>query len=218
MMTSTRAHDRRRPPRSQEGGAAARGRTCVSCRASAEQSQLVRLIALDDGAVIVDLAGGAHGRGAWVHPSVACLEGAQRGLSRSFERAVRCTGAELLAQVRAAATRRAVGLLLAAGRGRRVAIGGTALDDLHLAGHVALVVVASDARAALSSRAVERAVAAGRAAVFGTKAELGKVFGRDEVAVLGVRDAGLARALAECAALVALGSAPSVQVGSPEDG
>lgn len=60
-------------------------RTCVGCRATAPQRELVRVV-LVDGKAVVDRERRAPGRGAWVHPRPECLTGARRGgLARSFK-------------------------------------------------------------------------------------------------------------------------------------
>jgi len=64
-------------------------RTCLGCRQRAPRSSLVRVVARD-GRVAVDAAARLPGRGAWLHPSSACIDTAiQR---RAFGRALR-TGA-----------------------------------------------------------------------------------------------------------------------------
>lgn len=61
-------------------------RTCVACRAVLEKDSLVRLVARD-GAVVVDHTRAAPGRGAYLCPSVACVEKAAR--SAPWHRALR---------------------------------------------------------------------------------------------------------------------------------
>ena len=53
-------------------------RTCVGCRARSAKRELLRLVRADDGAVRIDIGGRAAGRGAYVHPSDACVERALR--------------------------------------------------------------------------------------------------------------------------------------------
>jgi predicted RNA-binding protein YlxR (DUF448 family) len=52
-------------------------RTCVGCRARAPKPELVRVVVVDDAAV-VDRDGRLPGRGAYVHPVPACAEAATR--------------------------------------------------------------------------------------------------------------------------------------------
>ncbi len=48
-------------------------RTCVACRQSASRDELVRLVRAPSGELVVDLKGSLPGRGAWVHPTRACV-------------------------------------------------------------------------------------------------------------------------------------------------
>ncbi len=63
-------------------------RTCVGCGRKAPQPELVRLRA-DAGTVVLDRAR-AGGRGAWLHPALACLDRALQ--RRAFPRALRAQG------------------------------------------------------------------------------------------------------------------------------
>ena len=77
-------------------------RTCVGCRARAAKSELLRVVAVGDGpyrSLLVDLRGGAPGRGAHLHPTPDCLALAER--RRAFPRALRVDGALDLAPLRA---------------------------------------------------------------------------------------------------------------------
>ena len=60
-------------------------RTCVGCRRTDERSALRRYVRTDRG-LVLDEAGGAPGRGAWVHPDRRCWDRALRG---GFARALR---------------------------------------------------------------------------------------------------------------------------------
>lgn len=61
-------------------------RTCVGCRQTAPASTLLRLVASESG-VVVDERRRLPGRGAWLHPSAACLEQALK--RRAITRALR---------------------------------------------------------------------------------------------------------------------------------
>ncbi|MDR2930350.1 MAG: YlxR family protein [Propionibacteriaceae bacterium] len=62
-------------------------RTCVGCRSTAPAAQLVRVVW--DGAAL-HVSRVAPGRGAWLHPTPACVTAAARksALSRAFRTAV----------------------------------------------------------------------------------------------------------------------------------
>ncbi|WP_242659301.1 YlxR family protein [Thermostaphylospora chromogena] len=64
-------------------------RTCVGCRVRTVKSELLRLV-LVEGSVVPDLQGRLAGRGASLHPSLHCLQLAER--RRAFPRAFRVQG------------------------------------------------------------------------------------------------------------------------------
>src|SRR5215468_6097114 len=64
-------------------------RTCVGCKDRAAKSSLLRLVVAGDG-VVPDPQARQPGRGAYLHPSLACFELAQR--RRVFSRALRVSG------------------------------------------------------------------------------------------------------------------------------
>ncbi|MCV7279508.1 YlxR family protein [Mycolicibacterium flavescens] len=71
-------------------------RTCVGCRKRELAVELLRVVAVGNGAgntssaVTVDSARKLPGRGAWLHPTPQCLDAAVR--RRAFGRALRITG------------------------------------------------------------------------------------------------------------------------------
>ncbi|WP_242396255.1 YlxR family protein [Anaeromyxobacter oryzisoli] len=65
-------------------------RTCVGCGGKAAQAGLVRLVAAGS-RVVIDRAR-SGGRGAWLHPTVPCLERAVK--RRAFGRALRSEGVQ----------------------------------------------------------------------------------------------------------------------------
>jgi predicted RNA-binding protein YlxR (DUF448 family) len=64
-------------------------RTCVGCRQRAITSELLRVVVVD-GNLVPDPRRRLPGRGASVHPDLACLDLADR--RRAFSRALRVTG------------------------------------------------------------------------------------------------------------------------------
>jgi predicted RNA-binding protein YlxR (DUF448 family)/ribosomal protein L7Ae-like RNA K-turn-binding protein len=184
---------------------AASTRTCVGCRAPDDAAATVRMI-VAEGEVVFDLAGGAFGRGAHVHPRAACLAQAPRGLARAFHAPVQADGAELGARLVAACDRRMVGLLFAARRTRSLAIGAQAAMDA-LRERSALAIVATDAGRIASSAEVERAVVAGQAIAWKTKNELGALLGEESIAICAVCNAGIAQELKTLRAAADAGAA-----------
>src|SRR5258708_39417875 len=65
-------------------------RTCVGCKARAAKSGLLRLVVAGDG-IVPDPQARQPGRGAYLHPSLACFELAQP--RRVFPRALRVSRA-----------------------------------------------------------------------------------------------------------------------------
>src|ERR1700751_3968049 len=64
-------------------------RTCVGCKERAAKSSLLRLVVAGND-IVPDPQARQPGRGAYLHPSLACLELAQR--RRVFPRALRVPG------------------------------------------------------------------------------------------------------------------------------
>src|SRR6516162_2532692 len=64
-------------------------RTCVGCKERAAKSSLLRLVVAGDD-IVPDPQARQPGRGAYLHPSLACFELAQR--RRAFPRALRVPG------------------------------------------------------------------------------------------------------------------------------
>ncbi len=169
-------------------------RTCVGCGQGAAQKELLRFVLGADGEVIADLGHRSFGRGIWVHPRHECLGRAQsHGFKRALRRAVEVPMAAILGAITRASERQIIGLLTGA-RGARALIGGS--DAVREQGTaLELLIIAADARAAAQQNWVSAWSARGRCVVWGTKAGFGVLFGREEVAVLGLMDAGIAKAL-----------------------
>ncbi|GAA4733434.1 hypothetical protein GCM10023216_27210 [Isoptericola chiayiensis] len=77
-------------------------RTCVGCRGRDLRSDLLRLVLSPsdrEPRLVVDKRGSMPGRGAWIHPDLACLELARR--RRAVPRALRVAGPLDLDEVRA---------------------------------------------------------------------------------------------------------------------
>jgi predicted RNA-binding protein YlxR (DUF448 family) len=178
---------KRTDDRSKDGAHAQR--TCVACRAVVDRSALVRLIEGPEGAVAIDARGSAGGRGAWVHPSRECIRTAAKrhAAERSLKVPTREVDADaLIAQARDSFARRATGLLSTAFRARSMAVGADVVDHAVSEGRAALLVVARDAGDTTRSRAETLASTGVSLRAFGSRAELGALFGRGEVAIAAV--------------------------------
>ena len=187
-----------------------RVRTCASCRKTDDPEHLVRWVLGPDGQVVPDLLGRSFGRGAWTHPTDACLRALPGALSRSFREAVQTDRATLLERLAEAAEHRAVQLLGAARREGHLALGATPVQAAVKRGSADLVVVARDAQAAASLPEVEQMVRTGRAAAWGTKEHLGALCGRPEIAVLAILDRRLAQRLFGAIAMALRASAAAI--------
>jgi predicted RNA-binding protein YlxR (DUF448 family) len=174
-------------------------RTCVACgvcdgpRAAAG---LLRVVATPTG-LEVDLRGRARGRGAYVHARPACLDGAHRGLVRALGSRVAepsAAAADLRGKLVAACNRRMAALLGMARRLKSVAIGEPRSHEA-FPGRSVLTIVAADAGAVAYGPGVQRAVAEGRAVVWGCQHDLGALLGESDVACCTVSHEGLAAEL-----------------------
>lgn len=207
-------------------------RTCVGCGKRAPADVLVRLVLADASSaaggsarVVPDAKGGSFGRGAHVHVSAGCLgQASRRGLSRAFKREVRAEVSALANDIRQAFERRLEGLLSGGVRAGLVVAGADPVVDALREGRAVLVVVAGDAAAAASRGEVQRAVAEGRALVYGDRVRLAEAIGRsgdrtrEGVAILAVCDHALATEVrrawlcAGSAANAGAGTAPGAAV------
>ncbi len=188
-------------------------RSCVGCGepVARDEHEVVRLVLDDAGGAHVDLRGRSFGRGAWVHTLPACLERAAKvGLSRSFRTHVAVNALDLVRALQAATHQRVEALLKTGARSRKMVMGASAVADAFEHQRAHAVIIATDARAAASSREVALAVVEGRALVWGTKDQLGKIAGRTEVGVIAVVDRELALGLLRCSAVLQMPE-PNVQ-------
>jgi len=171
-------------------------RMCVGCRQHDRRDALARVVREPDGgSVVVDLRRRLPGRGASVHPNLKCVEAAVRrgGLTRALGASA---GVEtLIESLRAQYEARVAGLLLAARRAGHLVIGTDAVADAIGARSVHLLAIAEDARGRKAELLALAEAANIAAVVWGERAQLGKFFGRAEVAIMGVRDEGMAEAL-----------------------
>ena len=64
-------------------------RTCLGCRSRAARSELLRVVVRAQ-RLVIDESSSLTGRGAWLHPTVDCLESAleRRAFARSFRQRI----------------------------------------------------------------------------------------------------------------------------------
>jgi predicted RNA-binding protein YlxR (DUF448 family) len=165
-------------------------RTCVGCSEEDHPLKMERFVFIDDMGLLHDVRRKAPGRGAYVHPSGKCLEGAvKRGFARGFRRKVATPGvAALAADMADGIRRRLVDRLRAASRGGTVFVGGRETDEGFLRDQVALLLIARDAgestRKKYGSNADRKGIPVETAAF--DAAELGALVGRERVALFGL--------------------------------
>ena len=83
-------------------------RMCIACRQPREKKELIRIVKNSDGAVSVDTTGKAQGRGAYICPSVECLEKAYK--SKALNRSLECAMTEeVFSELKRVILRREIG-------------------------------------------------------------------------------------------------------------
>jgi predicted RNA-binding protein YlxR (DUF448 family)/ribosomal protein L30E len=186
----------------EEPSSQASERTCAGCRAVVARGELVRFVHVPEHTpcLIPDVGGSFPGRAVSVHPTRACLSKAVRGgFARSLKCAVQVEAPDLEGLLRGQLERRLDGLLLAAMRRRKVALGTDAVREALPAGAVRLLLVAKDAagrRDELSAQADERGVPVVEA---GDKHRLGRLAGKEYLGLIAVLDGAIAREIAATA-------------------
>lgn len=171
-------------------------RQCAGCAKRDAAEALLRVVLGPEGEVAIDLSNSRFGRGAHVHPSKECVQKALRGgFAKVFKTKVDGDVERLGAQIVSLAERRIEGLLAGARRGRLAIAGADTVCEAIREDKVALVVVATDAAAALDHYEIQSAIAEGKAIAFSNKERLGAIFGRQETAVCAVLHEGVAEAI-----------------------
>jgi predicted RNA-binding protein YlxR (DUF448 family) len=188
-------------------------RACVGCRQRDDREELLRFVAGGHPLQLApDIRRRAPGRGVSVHPRYRCVAAAVR--SGALRRGLG-VGADLVSEVSARQLsqsaaeqydRRAAGLLKAGQRARKLVVGTEAVRVALHAGGVHVLLIAKDAEGSRDelTRAAERLGA--RCLVWSTKEELGRLFGRAMLSIVGVLDVGIAtelRHVVRCAAELA---------------
>jgi uncharacterized protein len=193
-------------------------RTCVGCRRRDARSALLRFaIRKEAPRLVPDPMKRLPGRGVSVHPHRACITRAvSGGLARVVQGKLDVDADALCAMAAEQYHRRVDGLLLAGSRTRSLALGTEAVKRAIDNREAAVLVFASDA--AGSKDDLMKVAGELRLDVreHGTKSELGRLFGRDELGVLAILDPGIASevAIATMRAAQLLGADPRSQVNS----
>ena len=144
-----------------------------------------------------DIRRRAPGRGVSVHPRFRCVDAALRSgaMRRTLGVGVSASARELSQAAVGQYERRAVGLLVAAQRARKLALGSEAVRTAIAAHSVQLLLVAQDAEGSREDL-VHAAARLGRGClIWSNREDLGRLFGRAVLSVIGVLDAGIATEL-----------------------
>ncbi len=163
-------------------------RTCVGCGVVAEKEELVRATALvrDDGVAELAFDVSGKGRGIHVHPVLGCLERASRGgFSKATKGRVHVDVQGWALQIADSLERRALSLLASA-RSKRAVQAGHDASFLAMSQTDTILVVATDAGSVATRREVTGWASEGRVCALATREQLGRVLGRNDIAVLAV--------------------------------
>lgn len=190
-------------------------RLCAGCRRTVPREELLRFAIGPEAPYLApDPQRKLGGRGVSVHPTRACIELAAKrgGFARALKKGVAIDAAALCESAAVLYVMRAESLLIAAARRKKLAIGTDAVRDAlrrpERSGgaeecEVEVLVVAADAEGRREELRAAAEKLGRRCTVLGTKGSLGRLFGRDEVGVLGILDRGIADEVVRCAARAA---------------
>jgi predicted RNA-binding protein YlxR (DUF448 family)/ribosomal protein L7Ae-like RNA K-turn-binding protein len=220
-------------------------RTCAGCRRRDARSALLRFVVrADEPRLVPDPRHRLPGRGVSVHPTRACVDKAvtKGGFAKALASGGLASGGrasegrrstlalstdEVCEMAAAQYEQRVDGLLLAAGRNRKVAAGTDAVRHAMTDGQCVLLVVGEDA-AGRREELVERATRLAEEGVglgvvtFADKAKLGRLFGRAELGAVAILDEGIAtevaRACAHVTELMKAGAARAAMRGAASAG
>jgi len=171
-------------------------RTCIGCRETFEQQDLMRFVRSPQGEILPDLMHKMPGRGAYVCYRAECLENAteKQQFQRSFKQPVSSLGIkslrELIIKQLAQQLKGYLSLLRKAGQ---LKVGGNLIEDTLKKDTFVMVLMATDIAAKRSTR-LERQAQACRVVYgyFATMEELGHWVGKGETSAIGIMSGGLA--------------------------
>ncbi len=184
------------------GGQFGPQRTCLGCRKPLGKDDLVRYVLDPEGEVVVDYRQKLPGRGAYTCLTPNCVRAAvKRGqFERAFRGRNRRTDPVALLEEARRQLEEKVDSLIGMVRKAGMAIGGSngVLAALEKGESLTLVLMARDISEGVGEKVRRRSLAADvPLKVWGDKSHLGRLFGREERSVVGVKQGGLASALEE---------------------
>jgi uncharacterized protein len=173
-------------------------RTCIGCRGVFGKDSVVRIVAGPAGAVI-DYREKLPGRAVYVCPRPECIQKAlaKENLSRGLHASVQATDAGLfIAQLSAAVTEKIRSLLSMAERAGMLATGASAVDDALQKGRIEMLIFAEDLSEGTKQKLLSGSVQiTERQTVMFSRDEMGRMFGRELVGIVGILEKGFANAV-----------------------
>ncbi len=175
-------------------------RTCIACRESAAQDELIRYVVAPDGAILVDYQHKLPGRGSYTCFTQECITRAvqRNAFVRSYKNTqVSIDVDQLISSLKAQVTTRVLNLLGMARKAGLVASGSQlVLSTLRDARDIAFVLLATDVTQGIGSKVRQQAARAGVPLLeCFDKATMGQALGLSERSVLAVTKSPLAQTL-----------------------
>jgi len=172
-------------------------RTCIACRQSKDQAQLVRYVVAPDGELLVDYRHRLPGRGAYTCIDIACLQTAveRKLFQRSFRGNCReISSATLIDGLIAALRQRIANLLgMAKKSGQYVSGSSAVMSALRHNSGLALVLISEDISSGIAVKVKELSARHGVPCVsMFSKDGLGQLFGKGERSVVAIETGSLA--------------------------
>lgn len=175
-------------------------RTCVACRQSKKQEQLVRYVVAPDGTLVIDYRHRLPGRGAYTCIDINCLKMAveRKQFQRSFRGSCRTADFELLATELSKALEQKVINLLGMGRksGQVVSGSNAVMTGLRKGTGLSLVIMTKDISTAIAEKI--KALSDRQqidCSQLLSKDLLGQLLGKGERSVVAVQNGALADAI-----------------------
>ena len=175
-------------------------RTCIACRKSKDQGQLVRFVVAPDGQILVDYRHRLPGRGAYTCIDLGCLKNAvdRKQFQRGFHGSCReISWAALCEGLKTALQQRIENLLgMAKKAGRYVSGSNAVIGSLRQGSGLAAVFIAEDISAGIAEKIYELSNRHQVPCVkMFSKGKLGQLFGKGERSVVAIEGGPLADAL-----------------------
>jgi predicted RNA-binding protein YlxR (DUF448 family) len=172
-------------------------RTCIGCRGVFKKNEVVRIVAGPAG-VLIDFREKLPGRAAYVCPRRECIGAAlaKQNLARALHLKVRTPDAAVFVSELAALIRERIrSLLSVAIKAGKIAAGYSAVQDALEKGRVEFLLYAADLSEGTRDKVASRGSEALRRETLFTCDELGGLFGRELIGVVGILDKGFADAV-----------------------